>query len=300
MNRLAPFLARNGIRLVAGMRTGICVRAVNRSGYWVRTRSWAGVSNTNQWPFAIVLVAGFFLAWTPKQDNFFQPQDQDTLVVETAWYAARGPAKVVPIPPLRRIDDAAWHVATEDLNYREKSPPPPKDGQENDSAPIKLPPVFLLYGMLGVFLLLVLGAIVRHLLRRRKGVLPAPESHQSSDDDDLPAELDLQALRANAIAGGDWSAAFRWSFLLLLADLSARDWIHWVRAGTNRHYAEELKALGDQELVVDFRHLGVAFERLRYGQGTMDQPRFEALEKRRAAFHERTKNMAANNKQPAS
>jgi hypothetical protein len=141
-------------------------------------------------------------------------------------------------------------------------------------------------------LLLIFIAITRFFRSRGKADLPDANARQDTEEDELPAQRDLHALRAKALSQADWASAYRWSFLLLLADLSRQAWINWTRDGTNRRYAQELMALGEPGFVQDFRFLGIAFERIRYGQGTMDQAGFEALDQSLSAFQERAEKLA--------
>ena len=98
------------------------------------------------------------------------------------------------------------------------------------------------------------------------------------------AEVDLAALLAAARAEGDWRAAVRLRYLVLLQALAAAGAIAWARDKTNRTYAAELRAWdaahsGDgAALAPPFAEATRLFERVWYGGLDGSAARFDRLD----------------------
>jgi len=195
------------------------------------------------------------------------------------------PLRAASEPALRRIEDAAWNEAREDLDY---------EGVAQEAAPAAKPKTEqapwvhqLLLG-LGYVLLLGLMVALLWLVYRRLSPAPLPAKVQAGtpvqpDDPGHLLESDLEAYLAEAWREERYRDVLRFQFLALMRALSQGRYIAWRPEKTNRDYERELAEM--PELRQAYRQLSRVFEWSRYGEATVSRedaeqwsPRFRALE----------------------
>ena len=87
-------------------------------------------------------------------------------------------------------------------------------------------------------------------------------------------ETDLDRFLRAALAEGDYRMAVRIYYLMVIRDLSARNWIQWKKDEVNRQYLNEMSS---QPLYPVFRDLTRIFEAIWYGEYSLDDQRFGEL-----------------------
>ena len=102
--------------------------------------------------------------------------------------------------------------------------------------------------------------------------------------DAFPSDKWLQMAR-EMVAKGDLRMALRAFYLATLAHLAALDWIRIEKHKTHRDYLRELTRRRRErtELIADFRHSGLVYERVWFGMRTIAAPelhQFTSLQKR--------------------
>ena len=87
-------------------------------------------------------------------------------------------------------------------------------------------------------------------------------------------ELDIASKYQAALLRGDYRSAIRWQFLQALQLLSQKEIIFWKPDKTNRDYNREIKNIN---LKNQFRQIAAFYERVWYGNNTIDHSTFEML-----------------------
>ena len=175
------------------------------------------------------------------------------------------------------IDQTDWEEATAGLDYGEgKFTPPPK----KDTANLEfLATLFKIIGILAVVV------AVAFLLRYFIGIQGMQKASNKKFDPNAKIdtqtiaehihEFDLPTLIQQAIAQKDFTVATRLYYLLTIKTLSDKNLIHWKKDKTNRNYLNELTTF---DLKNQFSQLTNIFERVWYGEVTVNEAIFGEIE----------------------
>lgn len=101
-------------------------------------------------------------------------------------------------------------------------------------------------------------------------------------------ESDLERFLREAIESRKFRLAIRIYYLMVIKELSARDWIQWKKDKTNNQYLIEMSSRPDFAL---FREITRLFEYAWYGEMTVEESHFNLLSPRFREFLQRVKNM---------
>lgn len=85
---------------------------------------------------------------------------------------------------------------------------------------------------------------------------------------------DLEIALERAIAEGDYKTAIRIYYLMIIKELSVKQWIKWKRDKTNGEYQREMK--GRSEYIA-FHQLTLMFETVWYGDTSIDKDMYDKL-----------------------
>lgn len=97
-----------------------------------------------------------------------------------------------------------------------------------------------------------------------------------SEEEELIKEKDLPKLIEQAITEGNYQLAVRYYYLLLLKNLSDKEFISWQQEKTNEDYIKELAS--KQQLHGDFKKLTYLYDYVWYGEFSIDKEKFMKAE----------------------
>lgn len=95
-----------------------------------------------------------------------------------------------------------------------------------------------------------------------------------SDDEHIIKNEDIKALINKAIDNGNYRLAVRYSYLLVLKELTEKEIIKWELQKTNEDYIKEIK---NQELQSRFTNITRIYDYVWYGEFTIDALKFKLL-----------------------
>lgn len=184
----------------------------------------------------------------------------------------------------KKIDQADWNKATQDLDYGTSKKPKPA----TKSPP---PNTALLGWILKIFAFIAVIVMILFLLYSFVGVQGLQKGENRTFDPNAVIntqtiaedihKFDLPVLIKQAIQQQDYTVAIRLYYLLVIKTLSEKDLIRWQKDKTNRNYLNELT---DISLKNKFRTLTNIFERVWYGEVVVDAPIFEGIQEQFQAF----------------
>jgi hypothetical protein len=87
-------------------------------------------------------------------------------------------------------------------------------------------------------------------------------------------ESELERLLKEAISRNDFRAAVRIYYLILIKELSERNWISWRKEKTNHDYLREMKV---EEYRPAFRKVTTIYETVWYGERSIDAAIFQNI-----------------------
>ncbi len=93
-----------------------------------------------------------------------------------------------------------------------------------------------------------------------------------SEEEELIKDKDLPKLIQKAISEGNYQLAIRYYYLLLLKNLSDKDFISWQQEKTNEDYIKELSS--KKQLHSDFKKLTYLYDYVWYGEFSIDKEKF--------------------------
>ncbi len=188
-----------------------------------------------------------------------------------------------------KIERDSWEAATQDLNYE----PTAEDLariEEKREAPLKIDEAFWSLFFKGLMLVGII-ALTFLLLRFLVGVQGIKKTNnrtfdpnQRIDTDTIAEQIheyDLNALIHQAIGNRDYSLAVRLYYLLTIQTLSEKKWIKWKKDKTNKDYLREIHELDFKQ---QFRELTNIFERVWYGESTIDASVFSRIQRKFQQF----------------
>ncbi len=197
-----------------------------------------------------------------------------------------------------KISDEAWRTAKEGIDYSEKiekkkpdkqSEKPnnkTRNGEKTDRTPINYPSTSFLqslpvFGKTAVILAII--ALVAGLLYfMSKSALFLGNADVNTElitledvENDLH-ESDLERFLRQALESGNYRLALRIYYLMILKNMSLKEWIEWKKDKTNYEYVRELRSKTD--IQPQFRAITTLFERVWYGDTTVQKEDYEQLQ----------------------
>lgn len=138
---------------------------------------------------------------------------------------------------------------------------------------------FLLGGFL-VYLILkfVVGFDFKGFKKTSKKITITEKLQQ--EDEDLE-DLDLESLLKKALQENNFRLAIRFYYLLILKELTNKQVINYHKDKTNSEYASEIK---DSDLQQKFSYLSYIYAYVWYGEFTLSQEDFKAVEHKYQSF----------------
>jgi hypothetical protein len=193
-----------------------------------------------------------------------------------------------PIDPIQRreIRYENWKDATQSLDYSSDVPKPQKEKQQKNNT-FDAPNWNYSTQGIGEFLqvlaiIVALSAIAYAVYR----TLQAPRNRKIAHAldgtiitaDNIDAyihETDLERFLRSALTEGNFSLAIRLYYLQIIKELSEKGAIKWAREKTNKDYLRETR---DHTHGPAFRQATRTFERIWYGNESLDEEGFKNLE----------------------
>ena len=156
------------------------------------------------------------------------------------------------------------------------------------------PKVEVSSGLLRILLLVVLAvlAIIAILYRsdfsyfKLSKYSQKEEDKLSNIDDEHIDENDFEQLLSRAIQNNNFRLAIRYHYLLLLKNLSQKQYIEYHKDKTNTEYQFELK---EGAIRSGFSYLSYIYTYVWYGEFVIDHPTFATIEKKYESFKRQLK-----------
>ena len=156
------------------------------------------------------------------------------------------------------------------------------------------PKVEVSSGLLRILLLVVLAvlAIIAILYRSDFSYFKLSKYRQKEEDklsnidDEHIDENDFEQLLSRAIQNNNFRLAIRYHYLLLLKNLSQKQYIEYHKDKTNTEYQFELK---EGAIRSGFSYLSYIYTYVWYGEFVSDHPTFATIEKKYESFKRQLK-----------
>ena len=182
------------------------------------------------------------------------------------------------------FDRTEWKELTKDIDYSsdqiEKQEPQQEQRQQQRTYSEGV-------GFLGKFILLAIGVVVVFFLVRSLAGYDNPTNRKLKSDgsqdlniaieqaeENIP-ESDMERLLRRAIEQKSYNLAIRLYFLNILKELAQKGLINWKKDKTNRAYSLELV---NSEFHNGFKKSAIIFDRVWYGNTTLNQEEFNLIE----------------------
>ncbi len=177
------------------------------------------------------------------------------------------------------LEKSKWKKLTENKDFQEN--PLPEDKPMRITPPDwKIPTISLgtlgQYLLIGVLIILLIFIVLRlfGIGWQNKRIKEIKPSVNIADMEKNIHDIDLWGLLQNALDKLDYRLAIRVYFLIVIKTLSDKDWIKWKKEKTNRAYLNEMRNNKDFET---FRQLTLAFERIWYGNLSIQESQYQQL-----------------------
>lgn len=186
----------------------------------------------------------------------------------------------------RDFKKEAWHRAKEGIDYSDSSKKEKKDTQKNKKQQGASQKPFTFGGnaspvlkvLIIVLLVVALFFLIRSLLGlnnpKNKAVKPVLSVEELEQLEDNLHQADLAYFIQRALAQGNYALAIRLYYLAILKTLSLQQLITWKKDKTNRDYLREMNR---SPLAAEFSNITAIFERIWYGNITLQQQDFEQV-----------------------
>lgn len=218
-----------------------------------------------------------------------------------AIYEEPAPAPSTQSPEKTKgFDKEKWKESTDGLNYSgEPEPEEPIEWDEDDSSSSsssRSEPWFILPFLQGigalaqtlliiaiiVVLVVIIYAIIRSGLFENKKVKQYTGDAQTLEElEENIHESDLERALRLALEKQDYRLAIRIYYLIIIKELSIRNWIRWKRDKTNGEYVREMSERDEYQ---HFRNITIDFDRVWYGDMQVGEPEYQLLHPRFREF----------------
>ena len=135
---------------------------------------------------------------------------------------------------------------------------------------------YLLYGLIIGLLVFILYKIIAssEFKKKNKKIKTQPEEPDWENLEEHIHESDMERLLRLSKEKGDYRMAIRVQFLMIIKELSEKQWIHWKRDKTNRDYLNEVR---NAPFFHPFRDLIPAFEWVWYGEADLTREQYSTM-----------------------
>lgn len=197
------------------------------------------------------------------------------------------------------FDKDKWKESTDGLNYSgEPEPEEPIELEEEDysdssspSEPWNFLPFLNGIGALAqtlliiaiiVVLIIVIYAMIRSGLFENKEIKQRVSDPKTLEElEDNIHESDLERALRLALEKQDYRMAIRIYYLIIIKELSVRNWIRWKRDKTNGEYVREMSERDEYQ---HFRSITIDFDRVWYGDMQVGESEYQLLHPRFREF----------------
>ena len=219
---------------------------------------------------------------------------------ETDRFADPDPAPL--IPEKQDFNKQKWTETKEGLDYsgnviqEEEKEADQTNGEERDEPEYNDPPRFSLFNwnpgpifqLIAIILITLLIAVVIYALVRsglfnsNKSVKQSAQEARSLEDlEENIHESDLERALRLALEKGDFRMAIRVYYLIIIKELSLRQWINWKKDKTNGQYVREMFGRDEYQ---QFRSITLDFDRVWYGDIQVGETEYQLLHPRFQQF----------------
>jgi hypothetical protein len=174
-----------------------------------------------------------------------------------------------------KFDRQTWKKAEDALDYTDHRPKlkeykaPTKHDLSSLQQLVLIIIFTIVFAVLIIFLLRELGVNIFLLKKTRKG-----KSFSEEDFSDTIPESELDRMMKEALSRNDFRAAVRIYYLMVIKELSRRNWITWRKEKTNADYLREMKI---EEYRPAFRKATTIYETVWYGERSIDAAGFQTI-----------------------
>jgi len=185
------------------------------------------------------------------------------------------------------FDKEKWRELTDGLDYsvdkvkERKNRKPVKVSNTKSLEPLlKIIGIIIFIGLIVLLLYRLLDG--NSLFKRRDKMINSKISAIALQEleENLP-DSDVNSLIQEAINNGEFTLAIRLSYLAVIKELSTTKKLTWKKNKTNRHYIRELR---DTSYFTEFKELTSIFERIWYGNKSLDSVAFKPVYKKFTDF----------------
>lgn len=164
------------------------------------------------------------------------------------------------------IDPRAWSELTEDADYTEtyQELKPRVNGPKIHTPRSQNPVVkYVVYGLLLTLLVFLIARVLNNFTKNTTTPRETPVIEDLEEIEEKIHELDLEQMRNDALAAGNYKLVLRLNFLIIIKLLSENGFIQWTKDKTNWDYYHELK---NKMLADHYKALTRDFEIYWYGE----------------------------------
>jgi len=186
---------------------------------------------------------------------------------------------------VEKLDKKQWQKLSDGVDYRddvkeEQQKRKLKEQNESPNERLQLPAIFqnnwVRYGMLFIVALLLLFFIIRLIIQHYHPAITSynEQSLLETIEENL-LESDIDKFIKQALSQSNYRLALRLYYLKCIKELSIRNRVVWKKDKTNYEYLSELKNWEEQKT---FQYITQNYERIWYGELTLEQADFKIAE----------------------
>jgi glutaredoxin len=186
---------------------------------------------------------------------------------------------------VEKLDKKQWQKLSDGVDYRddvkeEQQKRKLKEQNESPNERLQLPAIFLnnwvRYGMLFIVTLLLLFFIIRLIIQHYNPAITSynEQSLLETIEENL-LESDIDKFIKQALSQSNYRLALRLYYLKCIKELSIHNRVVWKKDKTNYEYLSELKNWEEQKT---FQNITQNYERIWYGELTLEQADFKIAE----------------------
>ena len=257
----------------------------------------------------------FVLAFSLSRDAYAQEEATPASVLADSLINAMNNAgeneKVSSGPDQQRIylndsiqqhkfNKAEWKKITKDLDYTEEKEKPkekPKDPDPKNQPHYSTPPVsgagWLSSGAAQTILIVLAAVALAFIMfklfsgRISNTKVGNEKIYTLENIEEALHETDLERFLQEAIELREFRLALRIYYLMVLKELSVKEWIKWKKDKTNNQYLNEMFNRPDYKL---FRNITLLFEYTWYGEMSVGEKHFNEYAPSFRSYLEKIKN----------
>jgi predicted Holliday junction resolvase-like endonuclease len=175
----------------------------------------------------------------------------------------------------KKFKEEDWKKATKDLDYTDHTKKTIEEKKEEPLAAPQLPQwmVLTFFAVVFAILILVLLRAFGINIFMQKKLKPSKEFQLENFSKEIP-ESELEKWLREALAENNFRLAVRIYYLMIIKELSNKNWIDWRKEKTNHDYIREVK---NAPCFIEFKTATGIFERIWYGERSVDVFSYEKI-----------------------